>query len=398
MVLGFGIVLVGGFLWGKLFRVLGMPALMGALIFGVLIGPYGTNILPGEVLEIGSDLRLMALTIILLRAGLGLNRDLLASVGAVAFRMSFLPCLLEGTVATLAAMYFLKLPLVEAGMLGFILAAVSPAVVVPSMLALKEKRLGMKKGVPVIILAGAALDDAVAITFFSAFLGIALQGSIRNPVLIPGQILWSIIGGTVLGLVAYWLYALCVKVLKPSHAESTLLVFGLALLSVIAGEHLRVSGPLSALVLGFIMLEKVPRIAARLDEHFTDLWAGAQLLLFVLIGATVQIPVVRTAGLVGLVVVLLALVGRTLGVFLALMGSELNLKERSFAAIAYMPKATVQAAIGGVPLAMGFASGQVILAVAVLSIVFTAPLGALAITRSAPFLLEKAEEAIDGGS
>lgn len=398
MVLGFGIILVGGFLWGRLFKGMGMPALLGALIFGVLIGPYGTNLLPQAVLEIGGDLRLMALTIILLRAGLGLNRELLAAVGAVAFRMSFLPCLLEGTVATLAAMYSLKLPLVEAGMLGFILAAVSPAVVVPSMLALKEKGLGMKKGVPVIILAGAALDDAVAITFFSAFLGIALQGTLKNPSLIPIQILWSIVGGAVLGLAAYWLYAIGVKILKPSHAESTLLVLGLALLSVVAGEHLRVSGPLSALVLGFIMLERVPRVAARLDEHFTDLWTGAQLLLFVLIGATVQTPVVRTAGLVGLVVVLLALVGRTAGVFLALIGSELNLKERTFAAIAYTPKATVQAAIGGVPLAMGFASGQVILAVAVLSIVFTAPLGALAIARSAPLLLEKAEEVLDSGS
>ena len=398
MVLGFGIILVGGFLWGRLFRGLGMPALLGALAFGVLVGPYGINMLPVAILEIGSDLRLIALTIILLRAGLGLNRDLLSAVGAVAFRMSILPCLLEGTVATLAAMYFLNLPLAEAGMLGFILAAVSPAVVVPSMLALKEKGLGMKKGIPVIILAGAALDDAVAITFFSAFLGIALQGSIKNPFLIPGQILWSIVGGAVLGLAAYWVYTLCVKVLKPSHAESTLLVLGLALLSVMAGEYLRVSGPLAALVLGFIMLEKAPRIAARLDEHFTDLWTGAQLLLFVLIGATVQIPVVRTAGLVGLVVVLLALVGRTIGVFLALIGSELNLKERAFAAIAYMPKATVQAAIGGVPLAMGFASGQVILAVAVLSIVLTAPLGALAIARTAPLLLEKAEEVMDRGS
>ena len=222
--------------------------------------------------------------------------------------------------------------------------------------------------------------------------------SIKNPSLIPGQILWSIIGGAVLGLVAYWLYALCVKVLNPSHAESTLMVLGLALLSVVAGEHLRVSGPLAALVLGFIMLEKVPRTAARLDEHFTDLWTGAQLLLFVLIGATVQIPVIRSAGLVGLVVVLLALVGRTVGVFLALIGSQLNIKERAFAAIAYMPKATVQAAIGGIPLAMGFASGQVILAVAVLSIVLTAPLGALAIARSAPLLLEEVEVALDNGS
>jgi len=389
MVLGFGIILVAGFLWGRLFKRLGIPALLGALALGVLVGPYGINILPTTMLNIGSELRLMALTIILLRAGLGLNRDLLEAVGAVAFRMSFLPCLFEGTVATLAAMYFLRLPLAQAGMLGFILAAVSPAVVVPSMLALKENGLGMKKGVPVIVLAGAALDDAVAITFFSAFLGIALQGRLDSPALIIGQIIWAIVGGILLGALAYISLYLLVKLLRPSAAENTLLALGVSLLTVAAGEHLRASGPLAALILGFVLLEKMPRIAARLDEHFADLWSGSQLLLFVLIGATVQIPVVRTAGLLGLLVLGLGLLGRSIGVFLALLGTELNFKERLFSAIAYMPKATVQAAIGGLPLAMGLGFGQEILAVAVLSIVVTAPLGALAIARSAPLLLEK---------
>lgn len=397
MVLGLGVILVGGYLWGRLFRKLGIPALLGALAFGVFIGPYGVNMLPKAVVDVGNELRLIALTIILLRAGLGLNRDLLAAVGKVAFRMSFLPCIFEGLFATLAAMYFLNLPLAPAGMLGFILAAVSPAVVVPSMLALKEKGLGMKKGVPVIVLAGAALDDAVAITFFSAFLGIGLQGRIEHPLLVLGQVIYAIIGGVLLGVVSFYVYHVITRFVRPAPSENTLVVLGLSLLAMVIGEHIGVSGPLAVLILGFVILEKNPRVASRMDEHFTDLWTGAQLVLFVLIGAAVQIPVARAAGLAGLAVLAIGLTGRTLGVFAALLGSDLNLKERSFAAIAYMPKATVQAAIGGIPLAMAIAGGEVILAVAALSIVITAPLGALLITRTAPLLLEKSAEVNVGG-
>ena len=389
MVLGFSMVIIGGYLLGKLFKALGLPALLGALVFGVVVGPSVWGLIPEAILEAGPELRMIALTIILLRAGLGLNKDLLLEVGWTAFRMSFIPCILEGVLATLAAYYLLQLPFTQAGLLGFTLAAVSPAVIVPSMLALKESGLGMKRGVPVIVLAGAALDDAVAITFFSAFLGLAVTGGTVVGWGIPLRVVWAIVGGGLLGLIAYLIYKVLFSLLSPTPGEETVLILGMAFAVMVAGDMVAASGPLAAMTLGFILLERMPRSASRMDGRLADLWAGAQLFLFVLIGAAVQLPVMRQAGLLGLAVILIGLCGRTTGVFTALIGSPLNLKERSFAAIAYSPKATVQAAIGGIPLALGLPGGEIILSVAVLSIVFTAPLGALAIARSAPLLLEK---------
>lgn len=389
MVIGFAIILVGGFISGRLFKRFGLPALLGALTLGVIVGPYYLNALPEGIMASGADLRMIALTVILLRAGLGLDRQLLAEVGPVAFRMSVLPCLLEGSAVTAAAMYFLGLPFAEAGMLGFILAAVSPAVVVPAMLALQKKGLGMAKGVPVIVLAGAALDDAFAITLFSAFVGLASQGTFGGPLQIPLRLVWSVMGGVLMGLLAFMAFRVLSRWLEASRAEDSLLALGLALGGVVAGEHLAASGPLAALVFGFALLEKLPRQASRIDEQLADLWVGAQLMLFVLIGAAVQVPLVWSVGLLGAVVLALGLTARSGGVFLALMGSGLNMKERLFVALAYSPKATVQAAIGGVPLALGFASGPTILAIAVLSIVITAPLGAIAIEKTAPQLLER---------
>lgn len=391
MLLGFAIILVGGFLSGRVLRRLGLPALLGALVLGVAVGPHYLNILPDSLLTAGADLRMIALTVILLRAGLGLNRELLSEVGGVALRMSFLPCVLEGAAVTIAAMRLLKLPFSEAGMLGFILAAVSPAVVVPAMLSLQKKGLGMQQGVPVIVLAGAALDDAFAITFFSAFVGLATRGGMVNPTQIPLSIVWSVSGGGLLGLGAYFIFANLLRLMETNRAEESLLALGLALAAVVAGEHISVSGPLAALAFGFMVLERLPRKASRIDQQLTDLWAGAQLMLFVLIGAAVQVPMVWSVGLSGLLVLLLGLSARSGGVFLALLGSELRLKERLFVALAYTPKATVQAAIGGIPLALGFGTGPAILAVAVLSIVITAPLGAIAIEKLAPHLLERSD-------
>ena len=391
MIIGFAIILLGGFISGRLFKSLGLPALLGALALGVLMGPYYINILPEGLLSSGADLRMIALIIILLRAGLGLDRELLAEVGSVALRMSFLPCLLEGSVATAAAMYFLKMPFAEAGMLGFILAAVSPAVVVPAMLSLQKKGLGMAKGVPVIVLAGAALDDAFAITLFSAFVGLASQGTFGGPLQVPLQLVWAVLGGVLMGLGAFIAFRTLSRWLKASRAEDSMLALGLALGAAVMGEHLAASGPLAALVFGFILLEKLPRQASRVDQHLTDLWVGAQLMLFVLIGAAVQVPLIWSVGLLGSLVLALGLLARSGGVFLALIGSELNIREKLFVALAYSPKATVQAAIGGVPLALGFASGPAILAIAVLSIAVTAPLGAIAIEKAAPLLLQQSK-------
>lgn len=388
MLLGFAIILVGGFLSGRVLRRLGLPALLGALVLGIVAGPYSLNMLPEALLKAAADLRMIALTIILLRAGLGLSRALLAQVGPIALRMSLIPCLLEGGVATLAAMRFLRLPLAEAGMLGFILASVSPVVVVPLMLSLKSAGLGMDKGIPVMILAGAALNGAFAVTIFSAFLSLGSHGTLGNPLQVSFQLLWSVLGGALMGFVACALFQVISRFFVATKVEDSLIVLGLTLAAVAAGDLLAYSGPLAALVLGFALIERSPKQANQVEQHLADLWVGAQMMLFVLMGAAVQLPLLRVVGFPGLTIIALGLVARSSGVFAALLGSNLNMRERYFSCIAYTPKASIQAAIGGIPLALGFASGQTILAVAALSIVSTAPLGTIAVDKLAPHLLK----------
>lgn len=382
------LIIILGLAINKVFSYLRIPYMLGLIILGITIGPSGKNLLAGDLLAISADLRMLALIIILLRAGLGINRETLSRIGAVALRMSAIPCLLEGGTITLAAHWLLKLPLVEAAMLGFVLAAVSPAVVVPEMLRLQEKRLGEDKAIPAIILGGAAVDDVFAITILVALLslGTAVNTNIWQQLLrIPLEALGGVALGAFMGLVLS--KVLRMKSLASSGLEAALLSVGAAIALTMAGERLRVAGLLAVMTLGFVVLERVPKLAQQLAQILKHAWLPASIFLFVLLGAEVNVQVGLKAGWVGLGVIGIGLIGRSAGVFLATAGAGLNLQERLFCAIAYLPKATVQAAVGGMPLAAGIASGELILAIAVLSIIITAPIGAISIRFFAPRLL-----------
>lgn len=385
------LILLLGIVGSKIFQKMKLPGLLGMILVGILIGPHGYQLLDQKsILDNSSNIRMLALLIILLRAGLGLDKETLKKVGKPAIRMSAIPCIIEGATVMLVANKLAKLPLLEAGMLGFIIAAVSPAVVVPSMLYLREKKLGIKKGIPVIILAGASIDDVFAITIFTAFLGMA-KGSGKSIVSQISQIPIQIIGGVILGLLAGYIIHRLFNMKKLSFLESEQLaiIFSLALGIVILGEKIHVAGLLAVMTMGFLLLEKDKNSAEKLEKKLNNVWFFAQVFLFVLIGAEVNVQVALKAGVVGIVIILIGLIGRSIGVIIALSESNLNIREKIFCAISYMPKATVQAAIGGIPLAAGIPSGEYILAVAVLAIIITAPLGLLGIKISAPKLLEQ---------
>ncbi|MFD3156051.1 cation:proton antiporter [Haloimpatiens sp. FM7330] len=383
------LILFLGILLGKLFSKIKLPALLGMIIAGVIVGPYGLNLLDKTIMASSGDIRKIALIIILLRAGLGINKQLLKKVGKVSIKMSAIPCLCEGAVLLFISHKLLHLPILQAGMLAFIIAAVSPAVVVPAMLSLKERKLGTKKGIPIVILAGSSIDDIFAITIFTVFLGMSSNSGqsigmqlMKIPVEIIGGILFGIISGYILEKIYNNFES------RITELEKLAVLLITAFFLVVIGDLIHVSGLLSVMTLGFILLEKCEKTAKRLESQLNKIWYFAQVFLFALIGAAVNIPVAVNAGIIGIVVILIGLIGRTIGVFIALAGSNLNRKERLFCAIAYSPKATVQAAIGAIPFQMGIPNGELILAISVLAIILTAPLGAIAINSSAPKLLE----------
>ena len=385
------VILVFGMLGNMLFKQLRLPGIPGMILVGIIIGPFGLSLLDASIIVNAPDIRMIALVVILLRAGLGISKDTLNSVGKTAFKISIIPCLFEGAAVMFVAHKILGMSLVDSGMLAFIIAAVSPAVLVPSMLYLKEKKLGMKKGIPVILLAGASLDDVIAITMFSAFLGLALhtgQSVILQIMFIPVQIAAGVFIGLIIGYLMSLLFNSRKVVL--SHMESLTMVIIAAFAILLMGEQFRIAGLLGIMTLGFVLLERAGNLANVLEKALNKVWFFAHIFLFVLIGSALNIPVALKAGAVGLLIVAIGLTGRSLGVLLSLAGSGLNSREKLFCVLAYSPKATVQAAIGGIPLAMGLETGDFILSVAVLAIIITAPLGAIAINVSAPHLLEKA--------
>lgn len=384
------LILLLGTVASKIFQKIKLPGLLGMILVGVLIGPYGYQLLDTKsILNNSSSIRMLALIIILLRAGLGLDKDTLKKVGRPAIRMSAIPCLLEGFTITFVANKLLNLPILEAGMLGFIIAAVSPAVVVPSMLYFKEKGLGEKKGIPTIVLAGASIDDVFAITIFTSFLGMAKdneEGIFSQIIKIPIEIIGGILLGVLSGYILYKVFSL-VK-LGLAELEKLIILISIAIAIVLIGDAIHISGLLAVMTLGFTLLNKDRKIASELEGKLNKIWSFAQIFLFVLIGAEVNIKVAMEAGIIGIIVIVIGLIGRSIGVIIALRGSELNVKEKIFCAIAYMPKATVQAAIGGIPLAAGITSGGKILAIAVLAIMITAPIGLIGINLSGPKLLD----------
>jgi NhaP-type Na+/H+ or K+/H+ antiporter len=382
MTLSLATIILLGLTFNKMFEKIRLPGLLGMLILGILIGPYGIDFIDNDILRISSDLRKIALVVILLRAGLGIKKDVLNRVGAAAVKMSFIPGLFEGITIMFVARYTFDISTIEAGMLGFILAAVSPAVIVPQMLDFINRGIGNKKGIPTLVLASASIDDVFAITLFTAFLG--LYGNENFNIFtklleIPISILLGILLGVLVGLLMIYFF-------KRYHLRDTkkvLILLGISLVLINIEDFLKdiipIASLLSIMTIGFILLEKYPILANRLSSKFSKLWVFAELLLFVLIGAQVNINVVSDSGLRGIIIIALGLFARGIGVLISLIGTNLNWKEKLFSVIAYVPKATVQAAIGAVPLAAGAASGDLILAMAVLAIIVTAPLGSIGI-------------------
>lgn len=396
MITSIGIMLILGLAANSLFNRIHLPGLLGMILLGIVMGPYGLNWLSPELLDNSADLCKFALIVILLRAGLGISKSGLKVVGSSAIKFSFIPALLEGFTIAFLATQFLGFSFIEGGILGFIIAAVSLAVVVPQMLELSEAGLGTNKGIPTLILAGASIDNVFAITIFTTFLGLYSGSQVNIGVQLLGVPV-SIVLGIGIGLVSGLALA---KIFTRFHMRDTkkvLFILGVAiLLTAIEGwlkDRVAVASLLGIMSLGFILLEKKPAVAKRLSQKFNKVWVLAEVFLFVLVGAEVNIGVALGAGLIGVLIIFIGLISRSVGVLIATAGSNLNWKERLFCMIAYSPKATVQAAIGAIPLSLGVASGDVMLAIAVVAILITAPLGAVGIEKTASILLEKATAA-----
>lgn len=385
------IIILLGLIANKLFEKLKLPGLLGMLILGIIIGPHGLNWLSKDILNASSDFRKIALIVILLRAGLGLNKDELKLVGKTALKLSCIPGIIEGLFIAIASVKLLGFSFIQGGLLGFIIAAVSPAVIVPQMLNLIDKGLGKAKGIPTLILAGASIDDVFAITIFSTFLGVYAGKNINIAIQIL-KIPVSIILGTLIGVLSAIIIIEIFKKYSIDNTKKILIILSisiiLTLIEALLKGKLEIASLLGVMALGFVISDKIPSIRDKISKGLNEIWVFAQILLFVLVGAEVNMVVAFKSGFLGIIIIALGLIGRSIGVLISLKGSNLNKKEKLFCVIAYIPKATVQAAMGAVPLANGVAAGDIILAIAVLSILTTAPLGAIAINLSGPRLLE----------
>ncbi|MCM1101205.1 MAG: cation:proton antiporter [Clostridium sp.] len=374
-----------------------LPRIIGMLVTGIVLGPYALNLLDISILGISADLRQMALVIILIKAGLSLNISDLKKVGRPAVLMSFLPAVFEILAFVLFAPSVLGITLIDAAIMGAVLGAVSPAVVVPRMVQLMENKYGTGKGIPQLILAGASLDDVFVIVLFSTFVGMAQGNSVNimDFINIPGSIVLGILTGAVAG---FFLSAFFETKYAHKHyirnSVKVIIVLGMSFMLIALEEWLKdvvpVSGLLAVMSMAcMLQLKSVVSVSARLSEKFGKLWIAAEVILFVLVGAAVDIRYTLEAGFGAALLIVIALLFRSAGVFLCLTGTKLNLKEKIFCVIAYLPKATVQAAIGSVPLSLGLPCGNMVLSVAVLSILITAPLGALGMDMTYRRLLEK---------
>ena len=380
-----------------LFKRIKLPGLVGMLIVGIFAGPYVFNLMSSEMMDVSGDFRKIALIVILLRAGFELKRETLHKVGRSALIMSCVPAIFEIGGIFLVAPKLLNITPIEALILGSILSAVSPAVVVPLMIDFMDRGRGSKKGIPTLILGASSVDDVFVIVLFTIFLGM-YGGGETNLLAKLSEIPISIVLGIIVGLIpGFILYHLFNKYdWRPP--KRTMVVMGVAIMLTWLEKECERWVPIASLLgvmaIGFIILEKSEPIAHIISQKLKKLWVLAELLLFVLVGAQVNIHVAWKAGLAGAVVILVGLVFRSIGTYLSLIGTPLDVKEKLFCVVAYIPKATVQAAIGAVPLAAGVASGEVILAVAVLSILLTAPLGAVGIMIFGEKVLDHGEKSL----
>ena len=391
MLLSIALILIVGMSMGWLCQKCKLPSLLGMLATGVILGPYVLNLLDSSILGISSELRKIALIIILTRAGLGLDLSGLKKIGRPAVLMCFVPASFELFGMILIAPKLMGLSLLEAAIMGAVLAAVSPAVVVPRMVKLMDEGYGVKEGIPQLILAGASVDDVYVIVLFSTFVGM-MQGE-GAPVLSFVNIPVSIFLGIAIGLLIGFILAYFFKKVHIRDTSKVLIILSISFLLVVFEDALTTAITFSALIaimfIGIGLQRNREVVAKRLSVKYGKLWVAAEVFLFVLVGATVNIGYLGKVGVQALLVIIGALAFRMLGVFICLLGTSLKGNERLFVMMAYTPKATVQAAIGGIPLALGFACGDTVLTVAVLAIVLTAPLGAFAIDFSYKKLLSR---------
>lgn len=389
MLTSLALIFLFGMILGSLFKKLNLPSLLGMILAGMLLSPYAFNLLDASILNISSDLRKIALVIILTRAGLSLDINDLKRVGRPAILMCFIPACFEIIGIILFAPILLGLSILESALLGTIIAAVSPAVIVPRMVQLIEEGYGVQKGIPQLILAGASVDDVFVIVLFTSFSSLASGESISPVNFIQMPI--SIILGILLGLLIGILFEKLLNNYYIRDSYKILLLLCCSFLLIELENQLQDILPISALLaimsIGLFLYQKNHQVAKRLSREYNKLWIGAEILLFVLVGATVDLKYAISAGVISVLVVIGGLLFRMLGVFICLLHTKLNTKERLFCMLAYTPKATVQAAIGAIPLSIGLSCGQTIVTVAVISILITAPFGAICIDQLYPKLL-----------
>ena len=396
MLTSLALIFLVGLALASVFQRLGLPRIIGMLLTGILLGPFVLDLFDPSILNISADLRQMALVIILIKAGLSLNLEDLKKVGRPAILMSFLPAAFEILAFVLFAPLVLGVNPIEAAVMGAVLGAVSPAVVVPRMVQLMEEGYGADKKIPQMILAGASLDDVFVIVLFSTFVSMAQGGSaqIMDFVNIPLSIVLGVALGAVVGLVLARFFDLChahghtirnsIKVIILLGVSFSLLAVEDALEGILA-----VSGLLAIMSMALVLaMKSAPQVTARLQEKYGKLWLCAEILLFVLVGAAVDIRYTLQAGAGAVLMIAVGLALRSVGTWLCMLGTPLNGRERLYCVIAYLPKATVQAAIGSIPLALGLPCGNMVLSVAVLSILITAPLGAIGMDLSYKKLLK----------
>lgn len=389
MLLSLGLIIVLGLSLNAILVRIKVPSLIGYIITGIILGPYVLDLIDPSVLEISADLRKIALIVILLRAGLTLDLKDLKSVGKAALLLSFLPATFEIVAIAFLSQLFFDITLLEGFILGSVVAAVSPAVIVPRMISLIEKKRGTSKSIPQMVLAASSIDDVYAIVLFTIFIQMYQTNSfaVTDILLFPV----SIISGVVVGILSGFFL---VKFFKIFHIRDTikiLIIFGIAFILDYAEASLKnivsFSSLLAVITLGLTILKRYPVLAERLTIRFSKIWVVSEMILFVLIGALVNILIISKVGVNFILLLLLAMVVRFAAVLISTGGINLNFKERLFVFFAYLPKATVQAALGAIPLSLGLPAGEIILGVSVLSIFLTAPVGAILIDQTQKILL-----------
>ena len=380
MLLSLALIILTGIVLSEMALKIGLPRIIGMVFTGIVLGPYALDLLDDSLLAISLDLRQIALVVILLRAGLSLNLEDLKKIGRPAFLLAFVPATLELLAVIILAPMLLGFTLLEAAIMGTILAAVSPAIVVPRMLRMMKEKVGTKKRIPQMILAGASVDDIYVLVLFTAFIGIHDTGD--SSLLAFLTLPLSLVGGVIIGVLTALFF---VKLFKHYHMRDTgkiMILLSVSFLFIAFEDTLHISGLLAIFAMGITILASYNVLARRLTQKYERIWVFTELLLFVLVGAAVDITLVSSVGASALLLVFGALIFRSLGTFVSTYKTKLALRERVFVVFAYLPKATVQASIASIPLSMGIDGGDTMLAVAVLSILITAPLGALLTDRT----------------